>query len=300
MSSSATQATPRQPTEQVRGGPARAMYAYAYDPRPEIVGSDPRRFFALVFTLAVNDFKLRFFGSVLGYLWSLMRPLLLFGVLYAIFTHVIRFGGDIKFYPVYLLTAIVMFNFFAEATNRCVTCLLESESLIRKVRFPRLAIPVSVVTSSLLNFLLALLAVFVFYAAQGVEPQLRWLEMPLLILVLALFALGCGMLLSVLYVRFRDVQPIWEVALQVLFYGSPVLYVLTVAPEAFQRKLLANPIACVLTEMRHAMIDPTAPDLFESIGSNWNLLVPAGILIGTLALGTYLFAREARTAAERL
>jgi len=277
-----------------------ATYGPPYDPRPEIVGSEPRRFVGLVLTLAINDFKLRFFGSVLGYVWSLVRPLLLFGVLYAIFTHVIRFGGDIKFYPVYLLTALVMFNFFAEATNRCVTCLLESESLIRKVRFPRLAIPVSVVTSSLLNLVLALAAVMVFYAAQGVEPTWRWLELPLFVLVLALFALGCGMLLSVLYVRFRDVQPIWEVALQVLFYGSPVLYVLTVAPEAIQRKLLANPIACVLTEMRHAMIDPTAPDLFAAIGPNWHLVVPAAILVGTLALGTYLFAREARTAAERL
>ena len=169
----------------------------------------------LTVTLAVTDFKLRFFGSALGYVWTLMRPLLLFGVLYFVFTEVVRFGDGVKHYPVYLLTSIVLFTFFGETTSRGVTSLVERENLLRKVRFPRLVDPAgrsrcTRCSTSALN----LIVVFVFVLASGIAPRSSWLELVPLVALLVLFSTGVTMLLSALYVRYRDMQPIWEV-------GSP-------------------------------------------------------------------------------
>ena len=137
------------------------------------VGDDLRRFAGLTFMLAATDFKLRFFGSALGYVWTLMRPLLLFGVLYFVFTEVVRFGGGVKHYPVYLLTSIVLFTYFSETTSRGVTSLVDRENLLRKMRFPRLVIPLSVALHSLFNLGLNLIAVFVFVLGSGIEPRAR-------------------------------------------------------------------------------------------------------------------------------
>jgi ABC-2 type transport system permease protein len=222
---------------------------------PSALGEDLRRFWSLTFTLAATDFKLRFFGSLLGYLWTLIRPLLLFGVIYVVFTEVVRFGEGVEHYPVYLLTSIVMFSFFSEATSRGVTSLIERENLLRKIRFPRLVIPLSVALAALFNLLANMVAVFVFVFISGVEPRPDWVQVPLLVAMLVVLATGVTMLVSALYVRFRDMQPIWEVALQVLFYASPVLYVITFVPEDFRKIAASNPIATILTQMRHALID---------------------------------------------
>ena len=136
---------------------------------PSALGSDPRRFWHLTRTLAVTDFKLRFFGSALGYLWQLMRPLLLFGVLYVVFTQVVRIGGDVELYPVALLLGIVLFTFFTEATGGALGSLVDREALIRKVEFPRLAVPLAAVLTALFNVALNLIAVFVFLLAAGGE-----------------------------------------------------------------------------------------------------------------------------------
>jgi len=267
---------------------------------PAAVGNDLRRFWALTYTLAATDFKLRFFGSALGYLWSLMRPLLLFGVLYLVFTKVIRFGEGVKFYPVYLLTSIVLFNYFAETTAGGVTSLVDRENLLRKMRFPRMVIPLSVSLTALFNLGMNLLAVLVFALASGVRPRLSWLQLPLLVLMLTVLAVGLAMLLSALYVRYRDLHPIWEVALQLLFYASPVLYVLSTVPNSYERAWLANPIAVVLTQMRHAILDPTAPSAAHAIGPDVRLLIPAGIVVLVFALGFLVFMRETPRIAENL
>ena len=125
----------------------------------------------------------------------------------------------------YLLAAIVLFTFFSETTGRGVTSLVERENLLRKVRFPRLVIPLAVALHSLFNLGLNLIVVFVFVLASGIEPRVSWLELVPLVALLVVFATGVTMLLSALYVRYRDMQPIWEVALQILFYASPVIYV---------------------------------------------------------------------------
>jgi ABC-2 type transport system permease protein len=267
---------------------------------PSALGDDLRRFVNLTLTLAVTEWKLRYFGSVLGYFWSLMRPLMLFGVLYVVFTEILRFGGDVKHYPVYLLTSIVLWTYFAEATHTSVTSLISRENLLRKIRFPRMVIPLSVSLTALFNLAMNLLAVFVFVLASGIEPRLSWLELPLLVLLLALLATGISMLLSALYVRFRDISPIWDVCLQIIFYASPILYALTSIPESVQREAAANPVAVVTTEMRHALIDPGAPSAAQAIGGSPRLLLPLGIVAAIFGLGLWVFNREAPRIAENL
>jgi ABC-2 type transport system permease protein len=277
------------------GGPAVARYR-----GPTAVGDDLRRLVNLTFTLAANDFKLRFFGSALGYLWTLMRPLLLFGVLYFVFTEVVRFGDGIKNYPAYLLASIMLFTFFSEVTSRGVTSLIERENLLRKVRFPRMVIPLSVTLNALFNLGLNLLVVFVFVFASGIEPRWSWLELIPLIVLLVVLATGVTMLLSALYVRFRDMQPIWEVVLQVLFYASPVIYVTEALPDSIEREAMASPITAVLTQMRHALIDPDAPSAAQAIGGEVRLLIPLAVVFAVFALGWWVFMREAPRIAENL
>lgn len=267
---------------------------------PSTFGGEARRFWALVWTLAVTEFKLKFFGSALGYLWTLIRPLCLFGVLYFVFTEVVKIGDDVKYYPVYLLTSIVLFTYFAETTSSGLQSLLARENLLRKMRFPRMVIPLSVSLTALFNLGTNLMAVLVFALASGVTPRWSWLQFPLLVLALTVLAVGLAMLLSVLYVRFRDMHPIWEVVTQVLFYGSPVLYVLSQAPDNVERALLLNPIATVLTQMRHAILDPAAPTAAYAIGPSWRLAIPAAIVLGSFALGIFVFTREAPKVAENL
>jgi ABC-2 type transport system permease protein len=229
-----------------------------------------------------------------------MRPLLLFGVLYFVFTEVVRFGDDIKDYPVYLLSAIMLFTFFSETTARGVASLVERENLLRKVRFPRLVIPLSVTLNAMFNLGLNLIVVFVFVLASGIEPRWSWLELIPLIGLLVLLATGVTMLLSALYVRYRDMQPIWEVALQMLFYASPVIYVTSALPDNIERESMASPIAAVLTQMRYALIDPSAPTAAEAIGNEVRLLIPLGVVIVVFALGLWVFMREAPRIAENL
>ena len=267
---------------------------------PSALGEDLRRFWSLTYTLAATDFKLRFFGSALGYLWSLARPLLLFGTLYVVFTEIVRFGDGVKHYPVYLLSSIVLFTFFAETTSRGVTSLVERENLLRKIRFPRLVIPLSVALHSLFNLGLNLIVVFVLVFASGITPTLDWIQIPLLILMLVIFTTGVTMLLSALYVRFRDVEPIWEVGLQLLFYGSPVIYVIDTMPASVRELAMFNPIAAVLTQWRHAVIDQSAPTAGTAIGGIEYLVIPAAIVATIFALGLWVFARETPRIAENL
>jgi ABC-2 type transport system permease protein len=268
--------------------------------RPSILGTDARRFFNLMWTLAVTDYKLRFYGSVLGYVWTLARPFLFFGVIYFVFTEIVGLDKNVPNYGVYILFALVLFQFFGEATGGCVSSLVVRESMLRKMRFPRLVIPLSVVLTALFNLGMTLIAVFIFAIASGVYPRWGWLELPVIIALLTVFATGVGLLLGSLFVRYRDVQPIWEVISQLLFYASPILYVATMVPESYQRAYLVNPVAALLTEMRHAIPDPGARHVWESIGGAERLLIPGAIVFGVLALGLWVFKREAPRIAENL
>ena len=272
---------------------------------PSALGSDWRRFVRLTLALAVTDFKLRFFGSVLGYLWQLMRPLMLFGVLYLVFSVFLAFGSELKFYPVALLLGIVLFSFFSEATGSSVRSLVMRENLVRKVEFPRLAVPMAMVLTALLNLGLNLVPVLIFLLAAGGEPRVSWLEVPFLIALLVLFAAGFAMLLSALFVRYRDVEPIWDVVLQVIFYATPILYsIQTVAEkssETVANILMLSPFAAIMQQTRHAFVDPTSyPSAATAAGGAAKLLIPLAIIVVVFAVGARIFTKQAPLIAEDL
>ena len=277
--------------------------AGAVTPRVSLEGerrAELRRFFNITFALAVTEFKIRYFGSVLGYLWSLMRPLMLFGVLYLVFTHVVRFGGDIKHYPLKLLIAIVLWTYFAEATGQAVQSLVARENLLRKVRFAPAAVPLSVGLTSALNLGLNLLVVILFVLVTGIGPAFSWLELVPLVAWLLVLVGATGILLSVLYVSFRDMAPIWEVATQMLFWGTPIIYVIETAPKGVQSLLMANPIAVIIEQARHAVIDSSAPTAAAAAGGSARLLIPLGLTVLLVAISAALYRRNEEMVAERL
>jgi ABC-2 type transport system permease protein len=268
---------------------------------PSALGGSPRRFVYLSATLALTDFKLRFFGSVLGYLWQLIRPLLLFGVLFFVFTEFVKIGGSVTFYPVVLLSNILLFTYFQDGTG-AVSSVVDREGVVRKIQFPRMAIPVATVLTAAMNLALNSVVILVFALASGVRPRLSWLEIPLLLGILTLFILGLATFLSAAYVRYRDVKPIWEVVLQLLFYGSPVIYALeTIDVSENVREVLAlNPLGMILQQFRHAVIDPGAPSAAAMAGGYERLAIPLGIIAASVVLGYWYFNRTAPRIAEEL
>ena len=269
---------------------------------PSALGGDPRRFLTLTRTLTLNDFKLKFYGSALGYLWQLVRPLMLFGVLYVVFTHFVKFGAGVEHYAAVLLLGIVLYYFVSEAIGNAVDSVIQREPLVRKIQFPRLVIPATVVATAFLNLLLNLVAVFVFSLISGVEPNVRWLELPLILAATVLLAGGVAMLVSSLFVRYRDIRPITDVVLQVLFYATPIFYPIERITNETLRELVVmfNPFAAIVQQARHALIDPSAPSAVEAAGGWLNACVPAAMIIGTFALGFYVFNRQAPRIAEEL
>ncbi len=275
---------------------------------PSALSGDFRRFWSLTFTLARTEFKLRFFGSVLGYLWTLVRPLLLFGVLYVFFTEVAHVNDNKSpgeaHYGAQLLASIVLFTFFAEATAGAVRSVVDRENLVRKIHFPRLVIPTSVVLLSLFNLGMNLIVVFLFAVSEGVRPMLSWLELPLIITMIVIFSLGLAMLLSAMFVHFRDIQPIWEVISQILFYASPVI----ISIETIQKKLdptwlhvyMLNPLAVILQQFRHAMITNASPSAGAVLGSWTSLLGALAIVAVIFVVGFTVFHRAAEKIAENL
>jgi ABC-2 type transport system permease protein len=275
---------------------------------PRALTNDWSRFWHLTYNIARNEFKLRFFGSALGYLWQLMRPLLLFGVLYVFFTKVAHVNSantpGQAHYGAQLLGSIVLFTFFGEATAGAVRSVVDRENLVRKIQFPRMVIPLSVVLLALFNLALNLIVVLGFALAEGVEPTLSWLELPLIVLMLAVFATGIAMLLSALFVSLRDIQPIWEVFSQILFYASPVIISVETVQQKFSTTLLhvymLNPLAVVFQQFRHAMITHGTLSAGEALGSWAALLEPLGIVLAIFLLGFWVFNRSAPLVAENL
>jgi ABC-2 type transport system permease protein len=240
----------------------------------------------------------------LGYLWQLMRPLLLFGVLYVVFTTVFDLGSEVQYYPVALLLGIVLYSFFSEATSGSVRSLVMRENLVRKIEFPRLAVPLATVLTALLNLGLNLVPVFVFLVAAGGEPRWTWLELPFIVAFLAVLAAGLAMLLSALFVRYRDVEPIWDVFLQVLFYATPIIYpiqtVIAKGGPGLAKAMMCSPFAAAVQQARHAVVGPTHLSPAAVMGSQVWLLIPFGITVAAFALGFTVFSRMAPRIAEDL
>ena len=265
---------------------------------PSALGGGWRRSLELLYLMAAMEFKRTYFGTVLGYVWSLCRPLMLFAVMLAVFTHVLGLSRGIAHYPVLLLLNIVMFGFFQESTGLGVSSVVTQEAIVRKTQFPRIVIPLAVVMTAGFNLALNLIVTFVFILAFGVAPTWTWLLLPVLVLWLMTLTVAVTMILSSLYPRFRDVGIIWTVASTALFYATPVIYTFTkVSHDRTLGVLIGiNPLTPLFEVARRWIISPGAP----VAGGLVRIVVPAVVTVGLCFLAGWVFNREAPRVAEAL
>lgn len=249
--------------------------------------------------LVITDFKLRYQGSVLGYLWSLLRPLALFLVLYIVFVKFLRVGRGIEFYPVYLLLGIMLWNFFLEITAGSVSAIVFRGDLLRKISFPKYVIVLSTSISALINLAINLVVISIFMAIKHVHVIWGdiWL-VPLLIAEIYVLGLGIGFFLSAAFVKYRDVGYIWEVILQAAFYGTPILYPISILPTYAQKILILNPVAQAIQGVRYIMVT-TQTQTITAVLHRWYLQIIPFVVVGVvIVLSTWYFKRKSRSFAE--
>jgi ABC-2 type transport system permease protein len=245
------------------------------------------------------DFKVRYQSSALGYLWSVLRPLLMFLILYVVFTYVFKLGKGVPHYPVYLLLGIVMWNFFTETTIIGMSAVVGKGDLIRKIAIPRYLTVVSTSASALINLGINLVVVVVFALIAGVELTWRWPLLLVLFAELFIFSTAVAFFLSALYVRFRDIMYVWEVGLQGAFYATPILYPLAMVPEVYRQYLLINPMAQTIQDARYVFVTQETITIWH-IAPFWFAIVPVIIVIALVLLSRSFFKKEARLFAENI
>ena len=253
--------------------------------------------------LTKTDFKLRYQGSVLGYLWAIIRPLLMFGILYIVFAKFLRFGAEIPHYPVYLLIGTVLWNFFTECTNQGIQSLIIRSDLMRKIAFPKWIIVLSATTTALINLAINLVVVIVFSLLSGVELSWTWLIVPFLILELYLLSFGIALFLGSLNVKFRDVQSIWEVLIQALFYAIPIIYPLSMVvnySEVAANVLMLNPIAQVIQDVRFCLITNETVTGWAILPNAFLKLVPLLLVAIMFTIGVLVFKKKSKYFAEEI
>lgn len=261
-----------------------------------------RRNLNLVRELAITQFKLKYTGSVLGYLWSLIKPLMIFAMLYAIFAVVLKAGAGTENFPMQLLLGIVLYNFFAETTVISVSAVVGNGHIIKKAFFPRVILVVAATMTASMTFVINMSLIVVIGAAIG-KLSLGWQSLALLPLLVELYALtlGIGLILSALFVFYRDLGHVWEVLIQLLFYASAVVFPLTLVHDVRKLRLLAiNPLAQIIEDARHAVVTQAAsvPWTEHILGAAWP--APMVLTLGILVLGFVVFHRLTPRFAEYL
>ena len=257
----------------------------------------------LFLELSKTDFKLRYQGSILGYMWAIIRPLLMFGILYVVFAKFLRFGAEIPNYPVYLLVGTVLWNFFTECTNQGIQSLVIRSDLMRKISFDRAVIVISATTTALINLAINLVVILIFAFISNITPSLTWLLLPFLIIELYLLSLGLSFLLGSINVKFRDIGSIWEVLTQALFYATPIIYPLAIVSAhnlVAAKILMLNPVAQIIQDVRFCFVS-------NETMTGWNLLenpilkiLPIIIVSGIFLIGIIVFRKRAKYFAEEI
>lgn len=256
---------------------------------------------ALLSELVRTDFKLRYQGSVLGYLWSLLRPLFMFLILYIVFTKFLKLGDTIPHYPIYLLLGIVLWQFFADITNQGLGSIVGRGDLIRKIKIPRWMIVLSTSISAIINLGLNLLVIAVFVIFSGVDVQPAALLFPLVILEIYIFAAGIALFLSAAFVKYRDISFVWEVFLQAGFYLTPILYPLSIIANVnLQKLLLISPVAQAIQDARNVLVTQETITIAEVFGNPSARLIPIVISLVVLLIGALYFRKESKYFAENL
>lgn len=261
-----------------------------------------KRNLILLKELTKTDFKLRYQGSVLGYLWALLRPLMMFAILYIVFAKLLRFGDEIPHYPVYLLTGTVLWSFFTECSQQGIQAMLGRGDLIRKISFPKYIVTVSATLTAVINLLINLTVVIIFAFINGVTPSWSWLLVFPLVIELYLFALGISFLLGSINVKYRDIGSIWEVLIQALFYAVPIIYPISMvaSTSAWAAKvILLNPIAQVIQDMRWSLITSASTTTSGFVGLGGELFA-IGLVLVVLIIGALVFRSRSRFFAEEI
>lgn len=263
-----------------------------------------RRNRILLRELVITDFKLRYQGSVLGYLWSLLKPLMLFTIMYLVFVKFLRFGEGVEHFEVSLLLGIVLWTFFTEATNQGMQAIAARGDLIRKIKFPKYIIVISGTLSALINLILNLLVVLFFVAINGVDIRWSVLLLPFNILELFAFALAVAFALSALFVKYRDIAPIWEVIMQGLFYATPIIYpislILNTAGVDVAKLLLLNPVAQIIQDARYNAISHDNATLDTLTDNPLLIATPYVIVVAVIVFATWYFKKSQRSFAENV
>ena len=253
--------------------------------------------------LVITEFKLRYQGSVLGYLWSLLKPLFLFVILYFVFVHFLKVGGDVPNWPIALLFGIVLWNFFSEITNNGVGSVVGRGDVIRKINFPKYIIVISSSLSAFINLMLNLVVLTIFMIFAQVDLTWSALLAPLFIAELFIFGVGLAFILSTLFVKYRDMNYIWEIISQALFYGSAVIYPLIMIAETnaeLAKIILLNPITQTIQDARWALIDP-ANVTASTLGSDlWMVVFPFVLSVVTFIFGAWFFRKHSPYFAENI
>lgn len=262
-----------------------------------------RRNRVLLKELTKTDFKLRYQGSVLGYLWALLRPLLMFAILYVVFTKLLRIGGDIPHYPVYLLCGTSLWSFFSECTSQGIQAIVNRGDLIRKIDFPKYIVVVSATFTAVINMLINLVVVIIFALLNGITPSFSWLLIIPALLELYLLSLGISFLLGSINVKYRDVTSIWDVFMQALFYAVPIIYPISMVAatsEIAAKIILLNPIAQAIQDVRFNLITSETITTWSYLGSILYAFIPVIITIILLAAGSFFFRKKSKFFAEEV
>lgn len=251
--------------------------------------------------LVKTDFKLRYKHSLLGYMWSLLKPLFLFGILYVVFVKIVKVNYGVPHSGIYLLLGIVLWTFFAESTGGSVTSIVGRGDLLRKLNFPKYVIVLATVLSALINLSLNMIIVVFFMLISKDSVNWQLIFVPFLFLELFAFSLGVGIILATTYVRLRDVNYIWEVCLQALFYATPIIFPVTFAPSWLQKILMLNPLAQIIQDLRYILVSSKSPTITSVYGGQVGIrLVPVGIVCITLALALMYFKSRSPKFAEEI
>lgn len=256
---------------------------------------------SLIRELVSSDFKLRYQGSVLGYVWSLLKPLMMFGVLYVVFTKVVRLGNDVPYYAAYLLLGLVVWQFFVESTVGGMNAITGRGDMVRKVSIPKYIIVLSTTLSAFVNLCLNLVVVVIFMLIQHVPLRSDLILAPLIVGELVVFCLAISFLLSALFVKFRDLGHIWDVLLQILFYATPIIYTLSIVPLKYAKILSINPLTQIIQDLRSVVITPqtvTTKQVYNSqvLGRIWPIL----FILALSTLSVWYFKRSSKNFAEIL
>lgn len=255
--------------------------------------------------LVKTDFKLRYQGSFLGIAWSVLKPLMLFCVMYLVFARFLRMSDGTATYPVVLLLGISSWQFVTESTNVGLRSVVDRGDLLRKIHFPNYIVVVSATIGAMISYAINLVVVFVFALFSRVRFTWRIIFLPINVAELYIVTLAMTLIMATMYVYYRDIAHIWEVLQQLIFYAMPIIYPLKYVTDrggrlAFLARLeLINPIAQSIQDIRHNFIAPeTQPTIWNQFRSFWMMMIPLVITLGLLWFSIWLFRRNSRKFAE--